>query len=310
LRRAAVRIRSTGSATSKSRSSRKPGNTFNDAVGPLAKSVRELALVLDHVAGVDPEDEATLEADRHPGGPFADALDPSSLKNARLGLVRQLFVGVTGEREVATMMERVVGELRAAGATVADVTIPDLDAEYRAARGSAPGSLRAGWTAYLARGARPGEKVLTIDDLLASGKLAPASARRFEDALRPVPAEEALRAATAKFYASRDRFRSLFVTAMERERLDALLYPANQARPHTHEGGLERYNGEPGTCEESAMTGLPQVTVPAGFMGGRYPFGISFLGRLWSDRQVLSLAYAYEQATHHRRPPPWIRPVR
>jgi amidase len=51
------------------------------------------------------------------------------------------------------------------------------------------------------------------------------------------------------------------------------------------------------------MTGLPQVTVPAGFIGGRYPFGISFLGRLWSDRQVLSLAYAYEQATHHRRPP-------
>ena len=52
------------------------------------------------------------------------------------------------------------------------------------------------------------------------------------------------------------------------------------------------------------MTGLPQVTVPAGLLGGRYPFGISFLGRLWSDARVLSLAHAYEQATHHRRPPP------
>jgi Asp-tRNA(Asn)/Glu-tRNA(Gln) amidotransferase A subunit family amidase len=210
---------------------------------------------------------------------------------------------VTGEREVATTMENVAGELRAAGATIVDVAIPDLDAQYRSARGSAPGSLKAAWTSYLARGAQPGEKALTIEELLASGKLAPDSARRFQDALQPVPSGDAFREATAKFYAGREHFRSLFVSLMEQQRLDTLLYPANQARPHTHEGGLERYGGEPGTCEESAMTGLPQVTVPAGFIGERYPFGISFLGRLWSDRQMLSLAYAYEQATHHRRPP-------
>src|SRR5207244_7352277 len=126
----------------------------------------------------------------------------------------------------------------------------------------------------------------------------------FEDALRPAPTGEALRAATDVFFAGRARFRGLFETLMDEQRLDALLYPANQARPHTHEGGLERYGGEPGTCEESAMTGLPQVTVPAGLLGGRYPFGISFLGRLWSDARVLSLAHASEQVTHHRRPPP------
>jgi len=55
------------------------------------------------------------------------------------------------------------------------------------------------------------------------------------------------------------------------------------------------------------MTGLPQVTVPGGFLGGRYPFGISFLGRLWTDRDLLEIAHAYEQATHHRRPPPGLR---
>jgi Asp-tRNA(Asn)/Glu-tRNA(Gln) amidotransferase A subunit family amidase len=146
--------------------------------------------------------------------------------------------------------------------------------------------------------------VFTLEELLASGKLAPDSARRFEDALRPTPAGDDLRRATDAFYAGRDRFRDLFVRAMEGQQLDALLYPANQARPHMHEGGLERYGGEPGTCEESAMTGLPQVSVPAGFFGGRYPFGVSFLGRAWSDGRILSIAYAYEQATHHRRPPP------
>jgi len=142
---------------------------------------------------------------------------------------------------------------------------------------------------------------------LTDGSLAPASVRRFEDAMRPGPTGDALREATAKFYAARENFRAQFVNLMERERLAALLYPANQARPATHEGGLARYGEEPGTCEESAMTGLPQVTVPGGFLGGRYPFGVSFLGRLWADRRVLALAYAYEQATHHRRPPPVSR---
>src|SRR5262249_19864026 len=171
-------------------------------------------------------------AARHISGSFA-ALDTASLKGVRIGVVPQLFVGVTGEREAATRMQDVIRELRTAGATVVDVAVPDLDAHYRAARGSAPGSLKAGWTAYLSRGARPGEKVLTIEDLLASAKPAPDSARRFEDALRPTPAGNELRTATDRFYKSRDDFRQLFVDAMERQRLDALLYPANQPRPHT-----------------------------------------------------------------------------
>jgi aspartyl-tRNA(Asn)/glutamyl-tRNA(Gln) amidotransferase subunit A len=94
---------------------------------------------------------------------------------------------------------------------------------------------------------------------------------------------------------------------MDHHQADALLYPANVARPHTHEGGLERYGSEPGTCEESALTGLPQVTVPAGYFAGRFPFGISLLGRPWHDQQLLELAAAYEQTASHRRPPPTVR---
>jgi amidase len=296
-------IRTTRGLTS--RAGVMPLNTYNDAVGPIAKSVRELAIVLDDVAGSDPEDPVTKGADAHKPASFAATLVGNALRGARIGVVPQLYVGVTGEREAAAIMENVVREIRAAGATVVDVTIPNLDAEYRSARGSAPGSLKAGWTAYLTRGAKPGEKVFTIEELLASGKLAPDSARRFEDALRPTPTGTELQRATDAFYAARDRFRDLFVRAMDEQRLDALVYPANQARPHTHEGGLERYGGEPGTCEESAMTGLPQVSVPAGFLGGKYPFGVSILGRSWADAKILSLAYAYEQATHHRRPPPF-----
>jgi amidase len=285
-----------------------PLNTYNDAVGPMAKTVRDVALALDLIAGPDAEDSVTAEAAKHIAGSFAAGLDAATLKGKRIGGFRQRFVGFTGEREMAANMERVIKELQSAGAIVVDVAIPDYDAKYAAARGAAPGSLRDGWTAYLSRGSKPGDKVLTIQDLLASGKLAPVSARRFEGALAPTPAGATLDAATKRFIAGRETFRQLLVDLMEQEKLDAMLYPANHARPHTHEGGLERYGSEPGTCEESAATGLPQVTVPAGFIGGRYPAGVSFLGRMWDDKRLLEIAAAYERATRHRRPPPTVKP--
>src|SRR5262245_7525784 len=282
-------IRTTRGLTS--RAGVMPLNPYNDAVGPLAKSVREVALVLDQVAGPDDEDAATATAASHIAGSFAAALDAASLKGARIGLLRQRFVGFTGEREIATMMDTVAAELRAGGATVVDATAADIDARYRAARNAEPGALKAAWQVYLSRGLRAGEKAITIEELLESGKLAPDSARRFEMAMAPIPAGDELRKARAEFIASREAFRDFFVRLMDDQRLDALLYPANLARPHTHEGGLERFGGEPSTCQESALTGLPQVTVPGGFIGnGRYPFGVSFLGRSWTDARLLSLA--------------------
>jgi amidase len=298
-------IRTTRGLTS--RAGVMPLNPYNDAVGPLAKSVREVAQVIDQVAGPDDEDDATQEAASHARGSFAAGLDAGALKGARIGLLRQRFVGFTGEREIAALMDTVAGELRAAGAIVVDATAPDIEARYRAVRNAEPGALRAAWVAYLSRGAAAGDKVTTIEDLLASGKLAPVSARRFESALAPVPSGEELRRAQAEFVASREAFRAFFVGMMDAQRLDALVYPANLARPHTHEGGLERFGGEPSTCQESAQTGLPQVTVPAGFIANRYPVGVSLLGRMWSDARLLALAYAYEQATRHRRPPDLVR---
>ncbi len=300
-----VTIRTTRGLTS--RAGVMPLNTFNDAVGPMGRSVRDVALALDLVTGPDADDPVTAGAAAHIAGSFARGLAAASLKGKRIGVLRQRFVGFTGEREVAANMERVIKQLQAAGAVVVDVAIADYDAKYAAARGAAPGSLRDAWAAYLSRGARAGDRVLTIGDLLASGKLAPGSARRFESALAPVPTGAALDEATRRFYAGRETFRQIFVTLMNQQKLDAILFPANQARPHTHEGGLERFGSEPGTCEESAATGLPQVTVPAGFIGGRYPVGISLLGRMWDDQRLLELAAAYERATQHRRPPTTVK---
>jgi amidase len=130
-----------------------PLNPYNDAVGPIARSVRDVALALDLIAGSDADDAVTADANKHIEGSFAAGLEEATLKGRRIGVLRQRFVGVTGEREVADEMERVIGEFKAAGATLFDVTIPDYDAKFRAARGSAPGALKEGWQSYLSRGA-------------------------------------------------------------------------------------------------------------------------------------------------------------
>ena len=293
-------IRTTRGLTS--RAGVMPLISWNDAVGPLARSVADLAAVLDVVAGPDPDDAATLGMERRAPGAFVASLDRGALRGARLGLLRQRFVGVTGEREAAEQLEVVARDLRAAGATVIDVSIPDFDALYERNVLRNRAALVEAWDAYLSRGQKAGEKSLTVLDLLASGRLAPESASTFKAAVESLvtaPADLA-----ARFRAGREAFRDVFVRLLDRERLDALVYPANLARPSTHEGGEIRYGFEPGTCEESATTGLPQVTVPAGFMGGRYPVGVSLLGRLGHDGRLLGLAYAYEQATHHHRPSP------
>ena len=114
-----------------------PLNPYNDAVGPIAKTVVDVALALDAVAGTDAEDSATADGDAHVSGSFAKDLEAATLKGRRIGVLRQRFVGVTGEFEVANEMDRVVKEFEAAGAIVFDVTIPDYDKKFQAARGSA-----------------------------------------------------------------------------------------------------------------------------------------------------------------------------
>ena len=99
-------IRTTRGLTS--RAGVMPLNTFNDAVGPMGKSVRDIALALDLVTGADPSDPVTLESTAHAGPSFVANLDAASLKGKRIGVFRQRFVSITGEREVAETMDRVV----------------------------------------------------------------------------------------------------------------------------------------------------------------------------------------------------------
>jgi len=177
-----------------------PLNPYNDAVGPMAKCVRDVAMAIDRVAGSDPEDAATVDADSHISGSFAEGLENATLKGRRIGVLRQRFVGVTGEHEVADEMERVIKEFEAAGATVFDVTIPDYDAKFQAARGSAPGALKAAWMAYLSRGAKADDNVITIEELLKLRKLAPGECEAIRNRTKTCTAGNGLRRSNAQIY--------------------------------------------------------------------------------------------------------------
>ena len=222
-------------------------------------------------------------------------------------MFRQRFVGITGEREAAEAMERVIKELQAAGATVVDVAIPDYDERYRAAaRQRARVAASAGWTAYLSRGAKPGERVLTIEELIASGKMAPGGQRRLEGALAPAPTGAELDDGTRAFYARRETFRQHFVDLMERERLDAMLYPANQARPHTHEGGAralrQRTGHVSGERGDRAAAGDRAGRVHGRTLSGGSLVAWADVGRSATARTCLRLRTGHEgpSSANHR----------
>jgi Asp-tRNA(Asn)/Glu-tRNA(Gln) amidotransferase A subunit family amidase len=100
------------------------------------------------------------------------------------------------------------------------------------------------------------------------------------------------------------RLHELLLKTMDDQHVDALVYPTLRR--------TAAKIGEPqsgGNCAASAATGLPAITVPAGFADDGMPVGVEFLGRPFTESDLLKLAYAYEQATHHRHPPPLTPPL-
>jgi Asp-tRNA(Asn)/Glu-tRNA(Gln) amidotransferase A subunit family amidase len=147
--------------------------------------------------------------------------------------------------------------------------------------------------AYLA--ARPSAPVHTLEEVLASGKFHPA----VETNLRNSQAVETRD--TAEYLAhvvKRNILREAVLKALADNRIDALAYPTIRRKADVF--------GEPqmgSNCQLSANSGLPAITVPAGFTADGLPVGVELLGRAWSEPQLVKFAYSYEQATHHRHPP-------
>ena len=302
---ALVGIRSTMGLTS--RAGVAPLNLAADIAGPMTRTVADAAAVFQVVAGDDPADPATAAARGRAIPRYADALRRDGLRGARIGVLPQAYLRATTDPEVERVFRAAVDDLRRQGATVVDsVTIPGLDERLRAGTGSC-NQFRHDLEGWLQRN---GDRVpmKTLAEIVRSRRWHPSIQPRLEAAqLESLPPDR------NPGCARRDEFRAWLRTAvlqaMDAQRLDALAYPT-WSNPPRLIGDLNTPHGDNSQLF-SPSTGFPAITVPMGYtLGARLPAGLQLLGRPWGEATLFQLAYAYEQATRHRRPPPTAPPLR
>ena len=301
---ALVGIRSTMGLTS--RAGIAPLNLGADIAGPMARTVADAVAVFQVIVGEDPDDTVTARARGRPIPDYARALRADGLRGARIGVLTQAYLTETTDPEVLEVFGRAIADLRRAGATVIDsAIIADLDSLRRTARGC--NSFRHDIEEWLAR---HGDRapVKTVAEVLRSRRYHPLYQARLEAAqAESIP--PARRPDCAQREAFRVQLRARVLDLMTRHRLDALIYPTWSNVPRLT-GDLNTPHGDNNQLF-SPSTGFPAITVPMGYTRGQtLPAGLQFFGRPWDEETLIRLAYAYEQATRHRRPPPTTPPIR
>jgi amidase len=301
-----------------------PISHSQDTAGPLTRTVRDAAMLLNVLAAHDPRDPATRALRRPPD--FTSGLDRDGLKGARIGVPSDpaepgsdLYYGPL-EPAAARLMDDAIAAIEALGATIvraniataswiggfgSDMPILNRNPFSRSCGGEVRRSivlvyeLKHDLDRYLAEWAGETE-MHSLADIVAFNAAWPARTLRFgQDVFLAAAATRGDLSEPEYRYARRLDLlaaQGLGLDAhLDRYRLDALLFP--------------RWAG----AAIAAKAGYPSVQVPAGFIGGDagppYPFGVTFTGRAWSEAMLLRFAYAFEQATRARRPPPGLPPL-
>ena len=279
-----------------------------DVAGPMARSVADAVAVFQEIVGEDPNDSVTARVRTLQTLPnYAQSLDAAGLRGARIGILRQAFESPTTDAEVVQLFQRAVDDLRKQGATIVDSAIvTELDSLRRMQTGAC-NTFKSDLNSFLS--ARAGRvPVKTVDEVLQSRRFHPSIEKRLETAQAVEVAPDENPACR-----SRDAFRAALRQAVnrmfDRLRLDAVVYPS-WSNPPRLIGDLNTPHGDNNQLF-SPNTGFPAITVPMGYLrGGVLPAGLQFFGRAWSEPTLIKFAYAYEQATHHRRPPTTVPPLR
>lgn len=275
-----------------------PLSHTQDVGGPLARSVMDLAIALDATVGPDPADTATkiLKGAQPPS--FVASLDSTSLKGKRFGVFTEYFGNEPEDAEGTRVIRAALEKLEKRGAEIVDVKIPKLDSVAGRA-GVIPFEFKYDLIDFLTtvRGAT----VKSLGDALEAGlyDVALEGSFRIREAQGTRDAPPYLSALAERAVA-----RDMVVSFLDENNLDALIYPTVRRKA--------AYIGEPqrgANCQLSAVTGLPALTMPAGFTPDGMPIGMELLGRPLSDEKLVSFAYDYETATHPRRPPSTTPPL-
>jgi len=275
-----------------------------DTAGPMCRTVADAAALLTALAGVDPRDSATAQADGRIAKDYTAFLDASDLKGARIGVQAR-----SGNNPIVDkVVEQAIAVLKAQGAEVVDPAPIETAGQLGTSeRDVLQYEFKADLNAYLATmpaSIRP----RTLADLIAFNAANEAREMPFfgqeifiaSEARGPLT-EQAYLDARAKCI-DLTRVKGIDAT-MDKFKLDAMLGPSGGIASLVDlAGGGGGGGGGGGSSQFPAVAGYPHITVPAGFHFG-LPLGVSFYGRAWSEPVLIRLAYAFEQATKARRAP-------
>ena len=270
-----------------------PLSTTQDIGGPLARSVRDLAIMLDATVGVDPADATTRRSVGRIPASYTDALDTGGLEGVRVALLEELLGDTAAERPVRTVIEAALEEMTARGAVAVELDETDFGTLLQGA--SLIGlEFKFDFDAYLAN--TPDAPVRSLAEIVELGL--------YHQVLGTGTLQASLEVESLDTDEYRERvakravLRAAVEALLDEHELTALIYPTirQTARPIGQR--------QPGSnCSLSANSGLPAITVPAGYAADGMPVGLEMIGREFAETDLLRLAYAYEQATRHRRAP-------
>jgi amidase len=286
-----------------------PISHSQDTAGPMARTVRDAAVLLGILAGIDPQDAITAESKEHAKTDYATTLDAGGLKGATIGVARNHFDFHDG---VEAVMNEVLEEIKKAGATLIDTEALRVVDESGSSESTVLRyELKADMAAYLAR-LGPNAPVKSLKDIIEFNN-------RNKEKEMPYFGQDVFVKAEAlgpltdyKYLEALAKCRRLARTegidaVMDKHKLDAIVAPTMGPACLTDLVNGDRWLG--GSTSAAAVAGYPSITVPAGFVFG-LPLGLSFFGRAWSEPTLLKLAYAFEQATKRRMPPQFLATAR
>jgi amidase len=267
----------------------------------MARTVKDAAALLTLMAGSDPADPATAEADAHKTD-YVKGLDPNALKGTRIGVMRFL----TGySPKLSAVFETSLEALKAQGAELVDITdfkFADLGprAEFILAT-----DFKADIAAYLAN-APAAVTTRMLADLIAFNKSEPREMAIFgQDRWEAAEATKGLDDPDYKAaleFAQRAMGPDGIDKLLKDNNVVALVQPTGEPASLIDIATQLRTSGGPGASGPPAIAGYPHLTVPMGNVAG-LPVGMSFIAGKWSEQLLLSLGYAFEQATHARKAP-------
>ena len=275
-----------------------------DIAGPMTRTVTDGAKVFNVIAGYDPADPYTEMGREHVEQDYTSFLDRNALQGKRIGVLRALVDTADADPEITAIFETALVDLKKGGAEIVDdFVIANLDEHMNASNFCV--RFRYDMHEYLASlGADA--PIMDVMDVMADKQYSP----YIEDRLKffggnpPDVHPRDFDPPCPDFpqHPGRQAYLSDVIASMEQAEIDAIVYPGWTNPPATLDKAIEEYKGDNSQLVAPA-TGLPAVTVPMGFSHGDLPAGLQILGRPYSEGLLFGLAYAYEQATQHRRPP-------